>query len=138
MAREAPTIIRLARSVPFVPILVAGLTALCVRGRLEMYSTYIGAMLLLTASFAYPHLNDLYRSRPLVWLGKRSYSLYLVHVPLLLTTVYGLYDLLPIAVVLLVAFGVSLVGAELFWLGVERPSQRLSRHVGQRIAAAGC
>lgn len=62
---------------------------------------------------------------PLVWLGKRSYALYLWHYPLV--TLIGEHH--P-AAAKLGAIALSLVAAELSWRLVERPAQRFRRRSG--------
>lgn len=95
---------------------------------------YGSATLLVAATFTYPLLARFYGLRPFVWLGERSFSLYLVHVPLLLAAVHVLAGRVPIVVILAGTLPVCLVGAELFWLAVERPSIRPGRHVARRLA----
>ncbi|MCU1512745.1 MAG: hypothetical protein JWO34_2585, partial [Arthrobacter sp.] len=70
------------------------------------------------------------------WLGRVSFSLYLVHLPIILAGVTLLRSVsLPLA--LAVSVAASLVAAELFFRFVEQPSHRLSvaagRAVGRRI-----
>lgn len=72
-------------------------------------------------------------SRPVQWLGRISFSLYLVHE----TIVVLAADLLGpgrSSIVLPVAFLGSLLVAQLFFLGVERPSHLLSRRIFRSIA----
>ena len=59
------------------------------------------------------------------WLGSRSFSLYLVHDPILVTA--GLLLNRPWWVGSLAAVPVSLAAAEVFWRLVERPSTRLAK-----------
>ncbi len=69
--------------------------------------------------------------RPLVqWPGVRSFSLYLVHEPIVVSIALLLG---PKWVPLTVLIGVplSLVATQLFYYSVERPSHRLSRHIGR-------
>jgi peptidoglycan/LPS O-acetylase OafA/YrhL len=66
------------------------------------------------------------------WLGKISFSLYLVQAPVIATLAFGLGDRWwP----LIAALGIPacLLAAWAFWAGVERPSHRLSRWVGRRV-----
>jgi peptidoglycan/LPS O-acetylase OafA/YrhL len=65
--------------------------------------------------------------RPLVWLGQRSYAVYLWHWPLAEWT-----NLLPHPVGVPLGLGGSLVAAELSWRLVERPAQRLQRFLSER------
>lgn len=69
------------------------------------------------------------------WLGRVSFSLYLVHLPIILAGVTLLRSVsLPLA--LAVSVGASFVAAELFHRYVERPSQRLSIAVGRAVERA--
>lgn len=66
------------------------------------------------------------------WLGRVSFSLYLVHLPIILAGVTLLRSVsLPLA--LAVSVAVSLVVAELFYRYVEQPSHRLSMAVGRAV-----
>jgi peptidoglycan/LPS O-acetylase OafA/YrhL len=76
------------------------------------------------------------RNRAILWLGNVSYSLFLVHFPMLvlvatLWTRQGWTTPSAAVAGLLVAFGLSLVAAGLFNRWVERPASRLGR-VGKR------
>ena len=67
---------------------------------------------------------------PLVWLGKVSYSLYLIHVPLLVSAVHLTYGRLPLGVTIPAVIAASLLCAELMHRFVELPSIRLGRILG--------
>jgi peptidoglycan/LPS O-acetylase OafA/YrhL len=72
------------------------------------------------------------RNRAVLWLGNVSYSLFLVHFPVLvlvatLWTRQGWTTPSAAVAGLLVAFGLSLVAAGLFNRWVERPASRLGR-----------
>ena len=134
MAHHAEAVSRVVSRLPGPLVAAVTLVMLCIQGRLFEYAMYTSAVLLVAASFAYPALARFYGFRPFVWLGERSFSLYLVHLPLLLAIVHLLHGRMPIVVILAGAFPVCLLGAELFWLGVERPSMRLGRMVGRRLS----
>ncbi|HEV7493742.1 acyltransferase [Baekduia sp.] len=72
-------------------------------------------------------------TRPVQWLGSRSFSLYLVHHPIVLAFAYGLHAP-PFATLLALAVPASLIGAELFHRIVERPCHRLARAAGAQVA----
>jgi len=84
---------------------------------------------LLFASVARP-----LQTRPMQWLGSRSFSLYLVHFPIVLAFAYGLQQpgLLVLAATALPA---SLLAAEVFHRLAERPCHRLARAAGTQLAA---
>ncbi|MEQ4519568.1 acyltransferase [Pseudarthrobacter sp. B907] len=66
------------------------------------------------------------------WLGRVSFSLYLVHLPITLAGVTLLRHVsLPLA--LAVSVAASLVAAELFYRYVERPAHRLSIAAGRAV-----
>ena len=136
MAHHRDTVVRLVRRVPAALVVLTAIAGLIEQERFVPYTMYGSAILLVAASFSYPALARLYGLRPLIWLGERSFSLYLVHVPVLLTAVHLLAGRVPIAAVLAGVVPLSLLAAELFWLGVERPSIRLSRAIGHRLSRA--
>ena len=72
-------------------------------------------------------------ARPAAWLGRVSFSLYLVHVPVLATLAY-LWGEAAWPTVLAVGIPASLASAEVFTRLVERPSHRLAQAVRRAIA----
>ena len=97
----------------------------------------IGAAMLMTGLFLSPVLQRALSCRPLQWLGKISFSLYLVHVPVLLSVGTGVavllsrggiqsYDLMSFLSAVATLLAVLLVAA-LFQRYVEKPCSRFSR-----------
>lgn len=73
-------------------------------------------------------------SPPLHWLGTRSFSLYLVHEPLVAASgSVGAQLGVPTAIVIPVIILFSLVAAEVFFRAIEKPSHRASRAVGRAV-----
>ncbi len=66
------------------------------------------------------------------WLGTRSFSLYLVHEPIILSIVNGTHLTNPLQVAA-IAIPTSGIAAELFYRFVEKPSHRLANFVGKRL-----
>jgi peptidoglycan/LPS O-acetylase OafA/YrhL len=66
-------------------------------------------------------------SRPLQWLGRRSFSLYLIHFPIVMAIAYSLGENSRFGP--LIAVPVALAVAEVFYRVVERPSHRLAQHI---------
>ncbi|WP_260703159.1 acyltransferase family protein [Edaphobacter flagellatus] len=77
-----------------------------------------------------PRLRLGLRAAPAEYLGKISYSLYLVHGTVLFTELNLLYGRVPLPVLILIYIGSALVVADLFHRLVEDPSL----HLGKRIA----
>lgn len=69
------------------------------------------------------------------WLGRRSFSLYLVHAPIVVSVAFLLGGTPSVAVLGLIAVPLSLLAAEAFGRYVEEPAHRLSRRAG--VAAVG-
>ena len=89
-----------------------------------------GAVLLLAVVVGSPASDRVLSAPPLVWLGKVSYSLYLIHVPLLVSAVHLTYGRLPLGVTIPAVIAASLLCAELMHRFVELPSIRLGRILG--------
>ena len=94
----------------------------------------LGACAALILALIGPLTRRLLSTRPMQWTGTRSFTLYLVHEPLLVglaftlggSPVFPLFALVAIPVVLLVTEG--------FYRGVERPSHELARRSGAFVA----
>lgn len=72
-------------------------------------------------------------SRHMQWLGKRSFSLYLVHNPIVVSTALLLGGTPSVLTTLAITVPVSLLVAEGLYRTVERPSQLLGRTVERGI-----
>lgn len=71
------------------------------------------------------------------WLGQRSFSLYLIHEPIVVTLAIVLRGHAIAPLFAAVAGVMSLVAAELFYRFVERSSHQLSRQLRHQIIASG-
>ena len=91
----------------------------------------LGAFMLLDLCMRSPAVRTFLRHSTTLWLGKVSYSLYLVHLVVLIATVYLLHKLLPLAAILPLVVVLSLLAAQLLNRTVELPSSAL----GKRLAA---
>jgi peptidoglycan/LPS O-acetylase OafA/YrhL len=104
-------------------------------GRVLTQLAMLGAAGLVLAAIGVPFLRRALDSRPSQWLGRVSFSLYLIHVPILATLAFLLGDdnwwlvaLLTIPLALLTAWG--------FHHAVERPFHRVARRTAQ-VTATG-
>jgi peptidoglycan/LPS O-acetylase OafA/YrhL len=98
--------------------------------------TGAGAVLLIALAFGTPATDRvLSTNRVLTWLGRVSYSLYLVHFPIILTCAHLLHSWLPLPIILGLATLVSLGVAELMNRLVEQPSIALGRRLASRSAS---
>jgi len=121
------------------PMLITAWALLSVFGSLAPLAATIAAILVLTASFASKGVRHALSWPVLIWLGRISYSLYLVHMLVILTFMHTLSEQAPHATLLALMFIFSIVIAELFYRLVERPSMSIGRRAAawtKRLTAA--
>ncbi|MES2095037.1 MAG: acyltransferase [Actinomycetota bacterium] len=94
----------------------------------------LGSAGVLLAAVGVPVVRRALESRIVQWFGLISFSLYLVHVPIIATLTFIFGDQLW-WLVASIAFPVAIVVAWGFHRIVERPSQRLARFVSREVAA---
>ena len=95
----------------------------------------LGASLIIVAALPPGPVHAVLSHRWLQWVGRISYSLYLVHVPLLLAAVIVLHDALPIWAILLAVPPASLLLGWLFHVVVAEPCVRLGHRLARRDLA---
>jgi peptidoglycan/LPS O-acetylase OafA/YrhL len=92
-----------------------------------------GAGLIVLVSVIWTPFAHFLELRIVQWLGRISFSLYLVHVPILIATAWFLRGIAwywtPV-----VAIPIALLVATLFTRFIERPSHRLSQWIGRTVA----
>ena len=86
-----------------------------------------GAVLLLWLTVGSARADRILSASPLVWLGRVSYSLYLIHVPLLVAAVHLADGILPLWLTIALVIPLTLLAAELMYRAAEEPSIRLGR-----------
>ena len=94
----------------------------------------VGAAGLIVVAIGSPLARRLLEVRPVLWLGKVSFSLYLVHAPILATLAFSFGDA-RWWLVGIVGVPLSLLVAAAFFQLVERPSHGLARRVGRAVQA---
>ena len=85
-----------------------------------------GAALAVALPMLFARVERVLTRAPVLWLGSRSFSLYLMHLPVLLAFAYGL-DGPGFGVLLATAVPASLLAAEVFHRAAERPCHALAR-----------
>lgn len=95
-------------------------------------ASVVGAALLILLALSRPRPLE---GRTARWLGSRSYSLYLVHEPIVVTVAFVLGSGTPVPLFLALVLPTALLGAEIFWRAVENPSVRAA-HAAARAADA--
>ena len=92
----------------------------------------LGACLAIFLAAHHARFSSVLSSRPAHWLGSRSYSLYLIHEPLLVTIAFAMGGRPNVALFLLIVIPSALLVAELFWRAVENPAIGVARWTGQQ------
>ena len=83
-----------------------------------------GAILLIVLCLPKSAVVDALTSLPLLWLGRISYSLYLIHLPILIIAVTGgCIDIAPSSLALL--FIITLILAEVIYRTIESPAHKI-------------
>lgn len=93
--------------------------------------TALGGILLLCVVVGSPLLRRPLEAAWPQWLGERSYSLYLVHLPVLLACVHLLHGAMPLPAILGIAAVLCGPATALVWRWVEQPALRLSQRLGR-------
>lgn len=102
------------------------------RGGYAAVAVLSAAIVLLAATGSVPYLSALLSLRPLVWVGQRSYGIYLWHYPIL--TAFGSPKGLENGErVALIALSIGVAAAS--WALVEQPIQRWARSVSRERQA---
>jgi peptidoglycan/LPS O-acetylase OafA/YrhL len=96
----------------------------------------LGACGLVFVAWFAPRARDLLNSELVQWLGDRSFSLYLVHLPVVVAVTTYLGGRPHLGGVLLLSAVVAFPLAAAFHRYVEQPAHRLARTIGQRISNA--
>lgn len=114
--------------------LAAAMATLALFSMSSDLAVYAGSALLIVMARQHGRLRDMLRSPMLVGLGALSFSLYLVHVPVLVATMHALHEDLPPEALALLGSLVALALAWPMYRLVEVPSRLLARHVEKRLA----
>jgi peptidoglycan/LPS O-acetylase OafA/YrhL len=88
----------------------------------------VGAAIILAGILGSDRMQGWLTNRPLLWLGRQSYSLYLIHVPLLMVVVIAFDGAVPVVAFCAVVPAIILC-AELFRRWVEMPSVALAQRL---------
>lgn len=99
---------------------------------LQQIMVGLGSAMIIMAALGTGGVPNLLRHRVLTWLGEISYSLYLIHVPLLLASLLLLDGVVPQIVTLLTVPFVSIGVAWLFHVWIAMPSVTLGKTLAER------
>lgn len=115
---------------------LAALAALALFSLESDMAAFTGSALLIVLAQQPGRFHTLLTSRLLTWIGKISFSLYLVHTIILQATLHVLHNALPLSAIAAIGTVLSFPVAALFYRGVELPAQLLARRAGRRFRVA--
>ena len=97
----------------------------------------VGAVLILVLAVAPGRAERLLTATVPVWLGRVSYSLYLVHLPVLFGAIHWAGGRLPLWMPIAGAVVASLACAEVMHRAIELPSMRVGRRLARSLGRRG-
>lgn len=97
----------------------------------------LGACGLLALCYADTKVQPFFHCRFTLWLGRVSYSLYLIHLPIILAIMHLGYGRLPLPILLIGSVLLTFSVAELSYRYVERPATLLGKSIATYKFAAG-
>ncbi|MBR1092069.1 acyltransferase [Bradyrhizobium manausense] len=125
--------IRMALQVQHWPVRLvlwcAALALLSISPILAGIPTAIGSTMIVALCFADTKTDAALATPAPMWLGKISYSLYLIHVPILIASAHLMTGRVPIFWIFPVALLLSLLAAELMYRAVESPAIAIGRRM---------
>jgi peptidoglycan/LPS O-acetylase OafA/YrhL len=96
----------------------------------------LGACIALVLPLLVGTVEQLLTTTPVRWAGVRSFSLYLVHEPVVVAVAFALGGHPGVALLTAIALPAALALAEFFYRVIELPAILFSRHLGQRFGGA--
>ena len=101
------------------------------RGFLDVFSG-IFTLYMIISCVAFPKVSAMLSGRVCLWLGDISYSLYLIHLPVLMSMFYLLYGHVSLIWIIALSFPAMLIAGHLAHCWIELPSMNLGRKLAQR------
>ncbi|WP_296313929.1 acyltransferase [Pseudomonas sp.] len=114
---------RIAASIGVV--MLAGMTA--------DLAVYLASVLLIVLAQQPGRFQQMLRWRPLLWLGRVSFSLYLIHSLIMVAWLCLLYEMLPVWAIAVSGALLALLATPVFFRCIERPSRDLAKAVERRL-----
>jgi peptidoglycan/LPS O-acetylase OafA/YrhL len=113
--------------------IVASLVVLCLAVNSDILREFVFAAIIFCVCLG-GWFDTLLRQRPFLFLGRASYSLYLIHLPILFAMTYWLQPKVGIAAAVLIAPVLSLIAARAMYSLIEVPGINAGRRVAARFA----
>lgn len=92
-----------------------------------------GVSILLVISISSQIASKILLWSPFQFLGEVSYSLYLYHLPILLSLLYIFYGKLPLLIIVGLSVPITLIVSRIAWKMVEKPSILLAKNLSNKL-----
>jgi peptidoglycan/LPS O-acetylase OafA/YrhL len=99
------------------------------------WAATVGVSILLIISLSSEMASKILLIKPLQFLGKISFSLYLYHIPILLSLIYILYGKLPLLIIAIAAIILTILISNVAWLVIEKPSIRIANYFSRKVTS---
>jgi peptidoglycan/LPS O-acetylase OafA/YrhL len=147
LAKHAATLGAIIRRLPwwmYAACWAASYVAICKHVRSDWVLAYFGDLFIALGSAGLilltlhsPRASHFLEKGPAHWLGRVSYSLYLIHVPVLSFVGYQLAEKVGTSAIAATAIASSLVLAEIMFRWIEQPAIALGKWLVARAVLAG-
>ncbi|MFT4412574.1 acyltransferase family protein [Fredinandcohnia humi] len=97
------------------------------------YGVALGSVGLIVSALGSYRLERILLFRPILFLGKISYSLYLYHLPIILGCFYLLHYILPLWLISIIGIFLSVCIASVAWKLVEQPSINIGKLLAKKL-----
>jgi peptidoglycan/LPS O-acetylase OafA/YrhL len=97
------------------------------------YGIAIGSIGFMISAMGSLRVKNFLLIKPIAFLGKISYSLYLFHLPVILSCIYLLHEVLPFWVISFLGLVLSIIISTIAWVIVEKPSMVTGRKLSKRL-----
>ncbi len=97
------------------------------------YLIAIGSMGLIISALGSTRVTKFLLYKPILFLGKISYSLYLYHLPVILTCIYLFHKIIPLWIICLIAIVLSLIISAVAYNLIEKPNIKIGRNLAYRV-----
>ncbi|WP_282942335.1 acyltransferase [Paenibacillus sp. RC67] len=94
---------------------------------IDSWAVTFGAVIIIVFAMYSATFTRILKNKGINFLGKISYSLYLVHLIVLFTCIHLLHSTLPIWIIYIICVIVTLVISSLMYFTIEKPSMNLGR-----------
>ena len=105
------------------------------RGFVDVFSG-VFTLYLIISCIAFPKVSAMLSGRVCLWLGDISYSLYLIHLPVLMSMFYLLYGHVSLIWIIALSFPAMLIAGHLMHYWIERPSMNFGRKLARLRSAS--